>query len=1162
MADTGSPAQEEMEQVEGGAEGHRPLSASETEEQGVVSSLQQMQVGSTELDGGNAGSEESDMELGETSGGAALADRADPPTPPEQAGGMGYRWADEVTNEELGSHHSEADEDAASVLSDKGSESSRGRERRRGSSKGNSPPRLRAPPCERKPSERAIRQFLSDAFTRDALYPGLSHGGSLPEYVRFLPDERTGRPQHSYESDTHRVYPGAEPCHWLGQGPSDTRPSDKEPELRWEGVQHRTHNLGHTSYPRLLPGVSVPITSLPHDKTTRNSVQMLFIAWLQAGMRCPVKGCEPWAAVDAPHKALPQPQGMWTKSGRFTRLETDCSQMDPVLACGPASRTFRKNGMRGVESVVEHWQHFHMRKGKCFAAPCCSKTPAKDLGPQCQKRAFNSVPDAVEHMVTVHEREVKDRQAALQKEKEEKAAGWRKKKRPDQADVDPSDLRSVAQLLVHEMLEVYASRIGIPRTVGRGRWFTTALVTRVIIGHHLQFLDVDAQQWDQTHLDWLENCRLEYVKWTGEVPGYGVQPERKSGYDKAVKSGSRTSESRETSSRNPRRSETRVSGSLQPPAGALPQHRPIMEMLRRQYAVETPAAVQTTDEPAGPGKSSGEQPAATVRTATSSAVRPGDELVIAGAVCAAVEKRTTSSTSKTSSRDRESTSGKGSHSTTASKRERDRTGSRSPGSDRKRSARGGTHGLTAELRESEAKWQDRAVRAEEDLRRLQHRYNVLEKDQKSAKTRWESERTQLVADKSTAEAEASRLKTAADEADEECAKAYQQKEEAEARLATEVGLRVGLEAQVKPLRKEVKRLQKELTEMADELQTLRCDVNYVVPAGVLKLAYVPSYTEVLWASPGVPQPRQPVSSEERETAWRAVVETLRLQHKDVAAAWQFVEDQHKANPSADVFGDLYRATKMAVETISSVLVEQLGQHLASPRAGNSLATDLVGLPARSKAKIEVQEMTTVQNTEAAELRLRLATVEAELRESRALVEQKTKDVNTMHSYGTRHAECLRSLSRALQPMAEGLRERTRMQTSEEPDEVREARDLECQAQTLSETLVAVERRSHSISMVRWETKSQPVPKVQLSLLSAASLKKLASKPRQQESGSTPPGADFSSDEEEVRQSEEEALLRETTPPVTPNTRSSARRQRGAAAASGTATPKRDQPGVS
>jgi hypothetical protein len=373
-------------------------------------------------------------------------------------------------------------------------------------------------------------------------------------------------------------------------------------------------------------------------------------------------------------------------------------------------------------------------------------------------------------------------------------------------------------------------------------------------------------------------------------------------------------------------------------------------------------------------------------------------------------------------------------------------------------------------------------------------------------------------------------------------------------------LRLGLEAQVKPLQMDAKRMKKELAEMADELQTLRRDANYVVPAGVLKLAHVPSYTEVLWASPGVLQPRQPVSSEERETAWHAVTECFKLQHRDMAAAWQFIEDQHDKNPAMDVYGALYNATKMAVETVSGVLVEQLGRQLAGPRAGNTLATDLVGLPARSKAKIEVQEMTTAQNPEAAELRLRLATVKAELKESSSLVEQKTKDLNTMHSYGTRHAECHRSLSRALQPMAEGLRDLTRTQTSEEPDEVREARELECQAQHLTEMLVAVERRSHSISMVRRETKSQPVPKVQLSLLSAASLKKLTSKPRQQESGSSPPRVDFSS--EEVQQSEEEALLRESTPPVTPNTRSSARRQHGAAAASGSAVSKGDQPGVS
>ncbi len=155
MADSRSPAhselsprvaQDDRQEVEGGAEGLRPLSVPEADEQGVVDSLRQMQVDSSEVGSGNAGTEESDMELGETSGGAALADRADSPTPTEQAGGMGYQWAEEVANSELLSRRSKADDedDATSLLSDKESESSRGRERCRGLGQGTSPTAVRA----------------------------------------------------------------------------------------------------------------------------------------------------------------------------------------------------------------------------------------------------------------------------------------------------------------------------------------------------------------------------------------------------------------------------------------------------------------------------------------------------------------------------------------------------------------------------------------------------------------------------------------------------------------------------------------------------------------------------------------------------------------------------------------------------------------------------------------------------------------------------------------------------------------------------------------------------------------------------------------------------------------------------------------------------------
>jgi hypothetical protein len=31
---------------------------------------------------------------------------------------------------------------------------------------------------------------------------------------------------------------------------------------------------------------------------------MLYVAWLESGMRCPVIGCEPWAALDADQQEL------------------------------------------------------------------------------------------------------------------------------------------------------------------------------------------------------------------------------------------------------------------------------------------------------------------------------------------------------------------------------------------------------------------------------------------------------------------------------------------------------------------------------------------------------------------------------------------------------------------------------------------------------------------------------------------------------------------------------------------------------------------------------------------------------------------------------------------------------------------------------------------
>jgi hypothetical protein len=58
----------------------------------------------------------------------------------------------------------------------------------------------------------------------------------------------------------------------------------------------------------------------------------------------------------------------------------------------------------------------------------------------------------------------------------------RKGKAPLNTDADPTDLRSVAATVVCDLMEVYASKVVVPRTTGRGQWFPVAQVGRLITG--------------------------------------------------------------------------------------------------------------------------------------------------------------------------------------------------------------------------------------------------------------------------------------------------------------------------------------------------------------------------------------------------------------------------------------------------------------------------------------------------------------------------------------------------------------------------------------------------------------------------------------------------------------------------------------------------------
>jgi hypothetical protein len=163
-------------------------------------------------------------------------------------------------------------------------------------------------------------------------------------------------------------------------------------------------NLGHPCYPRLVPEVTVPVSQLPKDTFSRQHVQVLYVAWMEAGMRCPVEGCEQWEALEAPRGALPQPQAMLPSGiGRLERSAEDPRKMNVDSITANPSPSFREHGFqfKGLEGMVEHWEHFHMRKGRCFAAPCCSKTPTQRLAATCHDLAFPSIFAAADHLSDV-----------------------------------------------------------------------------------------------------------------------------------------------------------------------------------------------------------------------------------------------------------------------------------------------------------------------------------------------------------------------------------------------------------------------------------------------------------------------------------------------------------------------------------------------------------------------------------------------------------------------------------------------------------------------------------------------------------------------------------------------------------------------------------------
>ena len=117
---------------------------------------------------------------------------------------------------------------------------------------------------------------------------------------------------------------------------------------------------GRTAFPKLLPEVFISDVHLPVDRIIRHQVQLLDIATLGK-----------WGG----RYALPLSQVMVIRARRhLTRRVDNYVKMDPLTVWGPRSQSARDHAWDGFAGVVEHWAHFHMKRGFCFLAPAAVRS--------------------------------------------------------------------------------------------------------------------------------------------------------------------------------------------------------------------------------------------------------------------------------------------------------------------------------------------------------------------------------------------------------------------------------------------------------------------------------------------------------------------------------------------------------------------------------------------------------------------------------------------------------------------------------------------------------------------------------------------------------------------------------------------------------------------
>ena len=971
---------------------------------------------------------------------------------------MPSAWGDQVDAAEarmepLGpsvTQEDDAEEDRVSVASSETSGRSR-----HGSQKGQSP-RVstqrtpRAPSLQRAPTDDQLRRFFSDPYTRTVLYPERFAGETAKEEVKYLADHITGRPQHTYVMSKVPGYGGASHPTWLAQSPKTIK-RDQHPSTRWSAVSRVANAAGHTAYPLLHPEVTIPVTRLPVDQMGKESAKLLYIAWLESGMRCPVAGCEPWAALDSEDRnPLPRPSAMVLRDrAHLSRKTDDCSQMDPLVVCGPRSKSAQEHMYPGFECVLEHWAHFHMKGGKCFSAPCCSSTRIEDLPETCHGCMFPSITDAVNHLVKHHRGEVETQQG---KWKEAKAKSTKK---DDDLLLDPNSLGSVAQQMVIEFMWLYVSKVSIARVMGRKKWFTDAILGRVVVGHFLKEVDETQQGWEPDHVSWLRGCRETYARWIAPASTSAPPPKptTEGGYrDAAVTRTSRfsavdminraTPASSKLTAKEQATIASTISARLAPIVKPLPPPTGIMTALYKSVGIKTSAAASILC----PNRPS-PQPTRPSSTATSSSeYLPQSE---------APPTRTSPRSEKGAvDRLREESS-----SAVSNKRPRlDDNSAQTRGPAGKKA-----HNLVDHLKTSSRNWREQYFERDNQYVELEAKFKAAEKELREIHATYDNKIVQLDLQLKTHSARGDKYRAESDRYRKERDDARSARDSLTKQVAALTQERDNLTASVQSVRNELTQLRNTTHADQEELRNFRQTGTYVVPSGgKLRLEHQASRSEVLWQSEGSLDNGPPRSQTHTRAAWESLRDLMSSHQRSIGEARRVLDAHLHTNPEADPYAGIYSCVREMHVELEGYVTRWLAAKLPTPGdPTTSLADRLPQLPIHSTGRLVVD---TFEDNNA----LDLAKREAEMYKD--LAEQRTRDMDKLFAHEKRNTTHTGTLANALSAFVERFRDLAldREEESANPQLYREQQALERETQELQETIREVAAMSQPVRMTKRE----------------------------------------------------------------------------------------------